>query len=394
MVKDERSERILEKLDRLQRTGNRATAKFVAEEAVAYFARRKENLEREPPSKERDLALAELEKYLGDVHKVMGEHDDALGHYHKVMDLSKGCEKDPEAAKFIADAYNAKGDIYLRRGDWEKAMENFRKALELAKIMQYDSGEAEAARLIGYVNWRLGSFSKADDFFKKALAIAEEINDMDVQGKTYIDLGNLENESGNLDKAQTYYNKALKLLEKVDDKYELARVYNNMGDICIKRQDWTSGIKYFERCNDIAIEIRDPRWKGWAMFNMAECLSKSGNPKRAIDACERAERALSHTDDKIAMAHVHINYGIAYRLMKEWDLSEERFRKGLEQLENLKSPQVLAWAYTEFGRMLREKGSDELAAEYLRKAISMYRKLGAMKSVQALTKELAAMSCH
>ena len=41
MSKDERSLRILEKLDRLQRTGNRATAKFVAEEAVAYFARRK-----------------------------------------------------------------------------------------------------------------------------------------------------------------------------------------------------------------------------------------------------------------------------------------------------------------------------------------------------------------
>jgi tetratricopeptide (TPR) repeat protein len=94
------------------------------------------------------------------------------------------------------------------------------------------------------------------------------------------------------------------------------------------------------------------------------------------------------------MAHVHINYGIAYRLMQEWDLSEERFRKGLEQLETLKSPQVLAWAYTEFGRMLKDKGTHELAAEYLHKAISMYRKLGAMKSVQALTKELAAMSCR
>jgi len=394
MSKDERSLRILEKLDRLQRTGNRATAKFVAEEAVAYFARRKENLEREPPSRERDLAVAELEKYLGDVHKVMGEHDDALAHYHKVMDMSKGCEKDPEAAKFIADAHNAKGDIYRLRGDWEKAMESFKKALEIAKVSQYDSGEAEAARLIGYVNWRIGSFNKAEDFYRKALTIAEEINDLDVQGKTYIDLGNLENESGNLDKAQTYYNKALKLLEKVDDKFELARLFNNMGDICIKRQDWVSGIKYFERCNEIAIEIRDPRWKGWAMFNMAECMSKSGNPQKALEACERAERAMSHTDDKMGMAHVHINYGIAYRFMKEWNSAEERFRKGLEQLETLKSPQVLAWAYTEFGRMLREKGSDELAAEYLRKAITMHRSIGAMKFVQALTKELAGMKAR
>jgi tetratricopeptide (TPR) repeat protein len=261
-------------------------------------------------------------------------------------------------------------------------------------VSQYDSGEAEAARLIGYVNWRIGSFNKAEDFYRKALTIAEEINDLDVQGKTYIDLGNLENESGNLDKAQTYYNKALKLLEKVDDKFELARLFNNMGDICIKRQDWVSGIKYFERCNEIAIEIRDPRWKGWAMFNMAECMSKSGNPQKALEACERAERAMSHTDDKMGMAHVHINYGIAYRFMKEWNSAEERFRKGLEQLETLKSPQVLAWAYTEFGRMLREKGSDELAAEYLRKAITMHRSIGAMKFVQALTKELAGMKAR
>jgi protein O-GlcNAc transferase len=391
MPKDERSMRILERLDHLQRTGDRATAKFVAEEAVAYFTRKKENLERDPQSKARDLALSELEKYLGDVHKVMGEHDDALSHYTKTIDLSRVATNDEDAAQFITDAHNSMGDIHRIRGNWDRALECFRKGLDLAKISSYRNGEAEAARLIGYVNWRLGSFTKAEDYFKRSLTIAESIKDLHIQGKTYVDLGNLENEVGNLDKAQTYYNKALKILEKVDDKYELARVYNNIGDVCIKRQDWTSGIKYFERCNAIAVEIRDPRWKGWAMFNLAECLSKSGNPKKALESCERAERAMAHTEDKIGMAYVQLNYGIAYRFLKEWELSEERFRKGLEEVETLKSPQVLAWAYTEFGRMLKDKGNMELAQEYLRKAIVMHRKIGAIKYVTTLTKELAAI---
>lgn len=369
------------------RSGSRGTARFVAEEAIAYFSRKKENLEKENPSKERDLALAETEKNLGDVHKIMGNFDTALDHYKRMKELSKGAGK----SKFIVDAYISMGEIFRFRGNWNDSLDNFKKALKVAKGANHPTGESEASRLIGYVNWRLGNFKKARDFYKKALQLADELKDLHVQGKTYIDLGNLANETGDLDEAQGHYNKALRILEKVDDKYELARVYNNMGDICIKKQDWVSGIQYFERCNAIARLIRDPRWKGWSLFNAAECYSKSGNPRRAEEYCERAERALSHTEDNMAKAYVEINYGIAFRFLKDFELSEKRFRAGLEQLEEMKSPSVLAWAYAEFGRMLSDKGTKGLAMEYLRKAISMYRRVGANKFVQALTKEIASL---
>jgi len=384
---DKKTRKILKNLDKLMRSGNRGTAKFVADEAIAYFQRNKENLERGETSKDRDMELAEVDKYLGDVHKIMGNFDTALDHYRTMKELSKGLGK----SKFLVDAYISMGEIHRMRGEWEPALENFKKALKVAKTSQHRPGESEASRLIGYVNWRLGRFSKAEDFFMKALKLAESLKDLHIQGKTNIDLGNLENESGNLDKAQTYYNKALRLLEKVEDNYELARVYNNMGDICIKRKDWISGIKYFEKCNAIARKIRDPRWKGWAMFNAAECYSKSGKPKKAEEYCERAERALTHTEDKMAMAYVQINYGIAFRFLKEWTLSEEHFRKGLSDLEELKSPPVLGWAYAEFAFMNKDQGKTELAQEYLRKAISMYRKVGAKKFVQEFTKELAKL---
>jgi tetratricopeptide (TPR) repeat protein len=382
---DQKARKILKKLDKLMRSGNRGTAKFVAEEAIAYFERKKETLEREKTSKDQEIALAELDKYLGDVHKIMGEYDKALEYYRNMKELSKDLGK----SKFLVDAYISMGEIHRMRGEWELALENLKKALKVAKASQHQPGESEASRLIGYVNWRLGRFKKAEDFFMKALKLAENLKDLHIQGKTYIDLGNLENERINLEQAQTYYNKALRMLERVGDDYELARVYNNMGDICIKRRDWVSGIKYFEKCNDIARKIRDPRWKGWAMFNAAECYSKSGRPKKAEEYCERAERALAHTEDKMAMAYVEINYGIAFRYLKEWTLSEEHFRKGLSDLEELRSPSVLGWAYAEFAHMKKDQGKSELAKEYLRKAISMYRKVGAKKFIEELTKDLS-----
>jgi tetratricopeptide (TPR) repeat protein len=314
----------------------------------------------------------------------MGDLGKAADLYEKAERVAKSIKQDP----VLSDAYRKLGEIYKLKGAYDTSMKKFNKSLEIAQKTGHDEGLAEALRCLGYVNWRMGNFDKAEDFYKRALKIADAAKNKGTQGRIYIDLGNLANERGDLDKAEVHYNKSLFLLKNAGDELEMARAYNNLGDICIKRKSWEDGIKYFEKCNAIANRLRDQRWKGWSLFNAAECYSKSGNPKKAERNCHLAQRAIMSTQDKMAQAYVFMNYGIAYRFMEKWEQSEENFRKCFEILEELKSPAPTAYALIEYCEMLYQKGDKLQAIDKIKRAIDIYKKTGSHNYVQNLTKRL------
>lgn len=74
------------------------------------------------------------------------------------------------------NAYNAIGDLYLKEGKYELALENNRKAFELAKKLNVKISKVQSLRGLGNVFSKQGAYEKAIDYYKQAETFALEIH--------------------------------------------------------------------------------------------------------------------------------------------------------------------------------------------------------------------------
>ena len=119
-----------------------------------------------------------------------------------------------ELVKEAKDCPATVGQVYLRKGDNEKAEQYFKQGYDLTIA----GSPAQAASLsdLGIVYWNTGNAGKAEEYLQRALAIRQQSfgNDHDLVAASYNDLG-LIISSSDPDKALDYYEKALNTYKNV-----------------------------------------------------------------------------------------------------------------------------------------------------------------------------------
>ncbi len=86
-----------------------------------------------------------------------------------------------------------------------------KRALTLARQINYPKGEAEALLLLGFTNEAIGNYPKALELNLKSLQIAEN-NDLKlIKGKALQRIGGMYRESNNFPKAMEYVRESKKI---------------------------------------------------------------------------------------------------------------------------------------------------------------------------------------
>jgi tetratricopeptide (TPR) repeat protein len=384
--KDQRmKDALLQKLRKVMKKGDKKSSTFAAEEALKFYRRSLDNLEKQPETPEIISNKVEMRLLLGEILFILGKWDPALSYLRKVQDM--GAEKAGSAQ--VAEAYRKSGNLWALKGDIDQTFEDYRKALDLSKKIKDPIGIADSERGLGYAYWRRGNITEAEKHYQAAFKALKGKKDQDLLAKTYLESGNVYNDKGDLDKAVDYYMKAIRVFRKTKDLYQEARTYNNLGDVCIKRKDWKKGIRYFEKTATLSDSINDLHMQGWALFNAGECHAKGGNLEEAEECCTKALDMLSRIDDKIGIAYVFCNYGIVYRFKKEWAKSTKYFKFSLNIVKNLKTPGLEAYVLKEYAEMLNDWGKKEKAKEQTMEAMKIYSGMGAKYYVEEMNELLA-----
>jgi tetratricopeptide (TPR) repeat protein len=317
----------------------------------------------------------ELETYsrLGYICYTVGDWNEAVGYYHKVLKL--GEELDAEVK--MAEALRFLGHVYKRQSSWEDALENFRRGLSLSEKLRNPAGIADAHRGMGYVYWRRGDYPKAKDHFEKALGKAIESGDKSMIGVTHIESGLVYSDIGDLDTAIEHYAESIDYLEETRDYHELSRAHNNLGDTYLQTEDWENAIRQFEQCKKVAEKINHKSMIGWSTFNTSEALAKTGRLEESLDMCERAIEILTDLKDNVGLCASYRNLGIVHRIKGDWKTSEGSFRMAEEVLGDLDTPLPRAHLHLEWGELYKDMGDKKNAKTHLKKAAEMFRTLGA-----------------
>ncbi|MCK5397270.1 MAG: tetratricopeptide repeat protein [Thermoplasmata archaeon] len=328
----------------------------------------------------------ELDAYLklANISYTIGDWDDALGYYKRVIRI---CKKLGEKNK-MAEAQRNTGHIFKRQSEWDEAIKSFEASLESLKDIASAVGIADAYRGLGYVYWRKGDYGQAKSNFKIAMENAEKSGDKSMIGMVHIESGLVDSDTGELENAVNHYLESIKLLEDAREWQQLSRAYNNLGDTFLQLKEWKDAIKYFELCKESAIKINHISMIGWSLFNTGEALAMSGNPDEAIEKCSEAIEILDKLHDHVGVSAAYRNLGVAFRFKKDWGSAENSFKEAETRLDKIKSPFNSAHLDMEWGIMYTEKGEKPEAKKHLKKAANVFGDLGAHKYLEKVNEHL------
>jgi len=130
-------------------------------------------------------------------------------------------------------AYYSLGRVYMDRGDTEKAMESFKRAIRIYPMMN------EAYNRMGILYGSNGDTESAIAMFKKAIELRPDYH------KTYYNLGTTYYLNNKLDLAMEHYKKAIEISPHYTEPYiAMAEIYLKGGEVSMAKEMYEKAI-YF-----------------------------------------------------------------------------------------------------------------------------------------------------
>ncbi|TAE13685.1 MAG: tetratricopeptide repeat protein [Bacteroidetes bacterium] len=233
---------------------NTDSAKFYATEAYKLREKARNNLDKTrsfwlmglalmrtdtPPKEvrtyfEKALEIAEKQHdnvVLGEVYMRFGVFCAYRGHVEEAIKFQHRAieyyQHTPDVHG-LQTSYHNLATAYTQQGKHEKALENFKKALEIFRSQKRDDDTGILSDM-GNVYFNQGNFIEALTYYRQGLATAMRLQNLHAQGFCLNNIGLVHNSLGNHDEALEYHLKALKIREKAKTEEGVSNSYNNIG---------------------------------------------------------------------------------------------------------------------------------------------------------------------
>lgn len=188
-----------------------------------------------------------------------------------------------------------------------------------------------AHRVLGTLYWRRSDLDLAERHQRAALAIAEREGTTHELGHALIDVANtlLPRGPQYVESTLALYGRAAALFAKEDDPSASTRVLMNSAVLEYRIGRVDDALRDIGRALDAAERSRSPIWIGYCLLNAAHWHAELGKADLARQLCERAERTLEPTGDRLARQQLQMIRGILAEKERRFDDAEREFTQSL-----------------------------------------------------------------
>ena len=356
-------------LDYFSKAGEKAQKVYANNEATSYFQSALallEEREGELPEKRRIL------ERLGDIKRLVGEHDACLKYWNKALVLWNQLEEKESASRLYRKMANV---LWEDMGDIEKAKENHEKAL---KILEAEHEKVELAGLyedMAHMYYRTGDIPKALSLANKALELAEKLNAYEVIASSCVSLGTIFSFSGDLKKARECHTRGLKIA--LDNGYMVTalRAYNNLA-IALPPEEQEQALEYYEKGYELAKKIGEINHQSWIGVSLVVRYFGMGNMAKAMALAEDSVALDTKAGNLPNLSLSKSALGIGLVFVGDLDKGEQYLKEALSLAQKLKQWQQEEGVYWFLGMMHFGNEEYHRALEFLEKANAVYDKAG------------------
>jgi len=210
--------------------------------------------------------------------------DDAIKGFEKAKKVALQCKNEEiakKSEKIIPQLYYIKGNMELKKKDYDAALASYDKSLELMpNLSKSFLRKAQVYKIRGDMDKMLASLDKAIEYGmtthdRKTVSVAEKLarNTMFNNAVSSI-------EKKDWEKAETYLKKSIEYGNKSSEVfYQLGKVYNDL-------EKWDIAIKNINRA--VELDKGEPPAKAKYFFELGNAYKGLGNNAQACDAYKKA----------------------------------------------------------------------------------------------------------
>jgi signal transduction histidine kinase/CheY-like chemotaxis protein/class 3 adenylate cyclase/Flp pilus assembly protein TadD len=288
--------------------------------------------------------------------------------------------------------FTSLGISHAFMGNYEDAIQNFQKSLEIAESINHIKSVLGSQVNIANIYYQLGKYELAQSAYEQTADKAARAGDTVVLESAINNLGNIHLQQGNLDTALVYYEKSLMLATLINHKNGMAMSNSNIGLILSEKGRYIEALEHMLRSRDIKEDMDD-------LYGMATELNSIGmifflleDYEKASDYWEQHRTLAEKLKDKNAISISMHNFATLNAARREYDQALEFARKGLEITMETGNKIGHASAHNKMANIYKDMGRFEEARASYNRAMEIYRELDAKSSIAAIFVNLGGIS--
>jgi CHAT domain-containing protein len=260
----------------------------------------------------------------------LGNYSIDLNNYSEALDCFEQALAIPKITrKSKLDCLTNIGTIYTKLGEYEKALENNKKVLEIDRELSNDAeitmdlnNIGEVYRGKGLLSNNIEDFHEAIDHFKASLELIEDI---------------LKRPEKNVDKRT----KSLALRTQVRVLNNLGTVFNDIGILTQDREHYYDALQNFQSSYTKAEEIKDFEVMGMALTNMAIVNRNLENYEESTRLFEQSIDFVLKIGGEQILWEAYLEFARVYDDQKKYNKAIEHYKASINTTEKIRSRIVL-----------------------------------------------------
>ena len=308
----------------------------------------------------------------GNYYFDLGDFEKAIDYYKRYLKSSK--EVGDRAGE--GGAYCNLGNAYFRLGDFQKAIKYYEQDLEISKEVGDRTGKGGAYGNLGSAYNSLGNFQKAIEYNERHLTISKEMGDRAGEGNAYGNLGNALSNLGDFQKAIECHKRHLKISIEMGVKVGEGNAYGNLGNAYASLGDVQEAIKYYELHLKISKEVGNRVAEGGARGNLGIAYHSLGNFQKSIEYSKRHLKISKEVGDRVGEGKAYCNLGNAYNSLENFQKAIEYHEQDLKIAKEVGNRAGEGRAYGNLGNAYQGLGDMQKAIEYHERDLKISKEVG------------------
>jgi CHAT domain-containing protein/tetratricopeptide (TPR) repeat protein len=265
-------------------------------------------------------------------------------------------------------------------GQFDLALENFQKAVDIARASGSKLEEGQHLNMIGNHYWSRSKFSKASEYFTKAVEAIKE-TEVKTQWISYLyNSGLMYCYLSQPLKGREYYRQALEVAREIGHKEEEAKLLRSIGFTHVQMSEYTQALDFYRETLDIAQEIADRRRQAECLTDIADIDWKKGNYSQSIEKYEESLRISRDVGDDSREFWTLVGMGNVFLRTGDFSKSLQTYLQALEINKLLKLRHQEGILLINIANIYLNTGDHSKALDYYQQALDIHKETGSMSS--------------
>ncbi|MCG8322336.1 MAG: tetratricopeptide repeat protein [Cytophagales bacterium] len=299
--------------------------------------------------------------YIGNVYRDKSQLENAANYYTYALEYAM----QQNDMQYIADGYNALGELAYYKGDHAEALKNYINAAQHYEQAGNKIQSALVDNNIGIIYKGQGDLENALAYFQKSISQLTELGEEFLLIEKLYDLSSVYLSMGKESETTEPLFKALVISQKIKDKGKVLRTLLRINDAYIKLKNYESGLYYAQESLNLAKEFNNPSKLAEVYMQLAATYKGGGKYRLSIQYFKEAEKIISDLDNYEVKFGLYRDMALTYKMTKNYKRALNYAERSLEVAKKIDVRERIYEATEALYKIFREQNNHHKALSYL-----------------------------